>query len=368
MHDDDVAPAEANLASPAAEARDVSDAPPPRHSRGDVDFAVVVGVNHYAHIKRLNGAIADATEFHRWLCEPTGGRLDLAQTVLITSDPLSTTPLQHEIDEALDKVLQQVQALGGARRFYFYFAGHGAMSHSGANLALLLTRWSHRLIRIALSTDDYRDHLKGVGLFKEVAIFLDCCCSTSIAAVPFPPAMNMVKAAIHPTQIFLAYAAEQGTQAYETRDQDDFRGIFTRVLLAILREPNGPLSAAELKDRLERDVTVEAARCGGIQQRAYVENGFARESHFERPIGEGGPGPSIEHPFLELRFPKRRGEVKLLNGARKVTATHVIATVHGKDTPTWRLRLPAGLYKLEGGGLPPSPPFEHTESGGPHEL
>lgn len=53
-----------------AAARDV-EAPPAAAaaSRSDLDFAVVVGVEHYPHFRPLSGAINDARNFRDWLCD-----------------------------------------------------------------------------------------------------------------------------------------------------------------------------------------------------------------------------------------------------------------------------------------------------------
>src|SRR5262245_17231894 len=181
------------------------------HRRG-VDFGVVVGVDHYPRFRSRSGAIADATRFHAWLCDPDGGGVDRAHARLILSRPEPAAPVQDEIDDAFVELLSAACRLGGGRRLYFHFSGHGAScpDRSGDDVALLLAKWSRTMARLALSTDAYRSELHGLGLFDEVAIFLDCCRSTSVGVVGLPPTFTISVATQIPTRAFVAYATEAG--------------------------------------------------------------------------------------------------------------------------------------------------------------
>jgi hypothetical protein len=68
-------------------------------------------------------------------------------------------------------------------------SGHGASSpdESCEDVALLLAKWSHCLARLALSTDEYRGALGGMGLFEEIVVTLDCCRTATVRAVGLPP-------------------------------------------------------------------------------------------------------------------------------------------------------------------------------------
>lgn len=322
----------------AARARDVDD---PRRDtvgamRSDLDFAVVVGVEDYPHFQSLRGAATDARSFHAWLVSADGGGLQPDNAKLILSDLQAQTPVQDEIDQMLVEVLDAAYARGGAHRLYFYFAGHGATNpeRSGGDVALLLTRWSRSLARLALSTERYSSVLRGAGLFEEVAIFIDCCRTLSVSAVGVAPTITRAWQAPRSTRTFLAYATEAGQLAFEYPESDLWQGIFTRCLLSILRRTPSGIHAGALKDILESDVETEARR-RRVFQRAHVENGLRDASHF----GRGGTLPQ-----LELRFPRRRGGVVLRGGDLRIIAEHQ------GDDPSWRLLLPVGLYLVEGGG------------------
>jgi hypothetical protein len=307
-----------------------------RRIRRNVDFGVVVGIEDYPYFRSLRGAANDARNFRNWLCDKNGGGLKKKNTKLILSDRKQKTPVQDEIDQMLLEVLDAADACGGARRLYFYFSGHGAMNpeRSGNDIALLLTRWSSSLARLALSTDHYSSALCGAGLFEEVAIFVDCCRSPSVSAVGVPPTITRVWKAPSSTRKFIAFATESRHPAFEFLEPDSWQGIFTRCLLSILgRTPNG-VHAHVLKELLESEVEKEARRLG-VRQRAYADNGLHNGSCF----GLGG-----RPPFVELRFAKRRGQVVLRRGDLQIVARHKAG-----DKP-WGLSLPVGLYQIEGGG------------------
>lgn len=323
----------------------------------NVDFGVVVGVEHYPYFRSLRGAANDAQNFRDWLCDGKGGGLKKKNVKLILSNLERETPVQDEIDRELLGILDAAHRYGGARRLYFYFSGHGAMHRQRVNydVALLLTRWSSSLSRLALSTDLYSSKLCGAGLFAELAIFVDCCRGLSVPVVGVPPSITKQWSALcatpSSTRKFIAYATEAGQPAYECQEADSWQGIFTQCLLILLRGESGGIHAGALKDRLESDVE-KRARERGFIQRPHVENGFHQHSCFGR---HGRP------QLVELRFMKRRGTVVLRDGTLQVVARH-----KASDQP-WRLMLPVGIYQIDGGGEGVSL-FRHTGGETSHDV
>jgi hypothetical protein len=288
-----------------SKARDVvlADAPPGRPGRSH-DFALVIGIDHYPRFRSLHGAIGDATAFHAWTCDPEGGGVDPAHARLIVSTPDPAAPVQDQVDDALVELLEAADGLGGGRRLYFYFSGHGAMSPdiSGDDVALLLAKWSASLARLALSSRGYAGKLCTSGVFQELAIFLDCCRSTAVRAVGLPPTITYEATSPRsPTRTFLAYATEAGHAAFERPQNGTWRGVFTRCLLAILgRSPHG-IDARALKDRLECEVAEASAG-----QQAHVSNGLLDGARFGVPRIETPPRigtPSVEHDHEPRRRP-----------------------------------------------------------------
>lgn len=309
--------------------------------RSRLDFAVIVGVEHYPYFRSLSGAVNDARNFHRWLCDRKGGALKKRHAKLILSNLARGTPVQDEIDREILSVLRAAYALGGARRLYFYFSGHGAMSgHRRDNdVALLLTRWSSSLARLALSTNSYSNELCGTGLFEELAVFVDCCRGLSVPVVGVPPTITGPWEFGGSTRKFIACATEAGQLAFEWRDSGTWHGIFTQSLIALLSSDPEQVAASTLKDRLERDVEARA-RERGFRQRPYVDNGLLADSCF-------GQRDRSRRARAELWFAKRRGPVALRDGNLRIIACH-----KATDKP-WRLDLSIGLYQIEGGGEAP---------------
>jgi hypothetical protein len=327
-----------------------------------LDFAVVVGVEDYPDFQSLRGVHNDAKGFYEWLLDRNGGGLDKNHVKLILSDAKTKTPVQDEIDLALVKVLDAAEACGGARRLYFYFGGHGATNYpqTGDDVALLLTRWSTQLARLALSTQLYSSKLRGTGLFEELVIFLDCCRTTSVAAIGVEPAFAVGwQKGPHATQTFIGYATEDGRPAFEVCKSDKWEGIFTKCLLSTLRSRSGVL-AVELMELVSKEMAKTRPRNGVPQVACAV-------GQVDTKIRFGRIGATVEDPYLEIRFavPCRRVVLrggKLVNGEFPIVIEHAI-----DETLVWRVQLPIGLYELEAEGRQPIC-FRHHGQGRPHEF
>jgi len=304
---------------------ELATAPPREH-----DFALVVGVEHYPRFRSLRGAAADAQAFHAWVCSPDGGAVpaDNARLVVSTEEPVA--PLQDQIDDALEELILAADRASGGRRLYFYFSGHGATDDTQLpdNVALLLAKWSLHRERVALSSSEYWGKLAGLGLFEEIAVFLDCCRSTARGAVGLPPtvALRDRMSVPRPTKTFIAFAAEAARPAFELPVGGLWQGVFTRRLLAILRGSPAGIAAAALKDRLEGEVPDDRAG-----QRAEVKTDFRAAARF----GRRGTLPE-----LHITFRRARNTVTLLDGALQPIASHTVTA------EPWVIPLASGLYLL----------------------
>lgn len=308
------------------EPRDVVDVPALRTAaRSAQDFALVVGVDHYPQFRELRGAAADATAFHAWACHPDGGAVASVHARLILSTPNPPQPVQVQVDAALLELFAAAESVGGGRRLYLYFAGHGAMcTDTGDDVALLLATWSLERSRLALSTNGYRSALSSLGLFEEIALFLDCCRVTAANAVGMPPTFHLTPRMPGAARTFVAHATEAGHAAQERSNAGAWRGVFTQHLLAILRRSEHGVHASHLKNLLEHEV-----RMAG--QRAHVVDGLLPDSTF---------GHRGTLPMFEVLPDDEHGDLKLFDGFGRLVAVH--AATHGR----WELPLPAGLYKL----------------------
>jgi hypothetical protein len=297
------------------------------------DFGLVIGVDHYADLPRLAGARADARRFYKWMRRPRGGGVEKDHARLILSKPYPLTPLQHEIDVALADLMKRANAIGGGRRLYFHFSGHGAASleTKTQDVALLLAAWSQIFYKLALSSDGYREYVVNVGLFQEVAIFLDCC-RTQTRVMGASPTFDVPRTAPPcDTKIFVAHATPHRKPAFEVGRDRDARGIFTDCLLAILRGARNPLTVTELRKKLRGEAKYR-------NQEAWVLTNFDEGSTF----GHGGGAVRLVVSFRTVRD----GRVSLYDDRLNRVAEHQVGP------EPWVLELLPGAYSLEHGAAP----------------
>lgn len=251
------------------------------------DFAIIIGINDYTPpnqkgLRTLQGAIRDAEEFEKWILSVSGGNVPASNIRKIISVPNPLKPLQDEIDDAFLAIEQGVKTNGGnAKRFYFYFAGHGLGTLDNTDdTALCLANWSEHRRHSALSSESYKDFIKQYGYFEEIIFIADCCRNTKINIKPKSPTF----AAIIPgpragrTKLFVAYATQYQDQSFEVESgtNSEMRGAFTKVLLNGLQgdAANGnTIGADDLRDFLSKQ-TPEEARLKGYKQFPDVTHTF----------------------------------------------------------------------------------------------
>ena len=320
--------------------RDIVDGPSgPDPQPHQVDFALVIGIDHYSGAPALSRAVDDAIAIAAWLSDSHGGGLVENHIKLVKSQPKPIAPLQKEIDHALREIEAAAKAAQGGRRLYFHFSGHGAGSPESADVALLLAKWSSSRLEFALSRDDYDKGLRRAGLFDELVFSLDCCRTTAERAIGSAPSFALAAHRKPPrTHVFIAYATEDGRQAFETHRH----GVFTECWLASLRSAPHGTTAVDLQTELHHALTLRG-------QRPHIVSDLFPDSKF------GGKGAS---PNVVIEFHAARGKVRLLDGwfhevkdvDGKVVACDVSTAPDGAPDPaTWELAIRPGLYKLEDG-------------------
>src|SRR4051812_14344085 len=130
----------------------------------DGDYGIAIGIDRYPALDRpLRGAVSDAEAFRDWLLGPAG--VPAEQVALVTSPRRGRArPVQDEIDEWFDTLLDTAARRGG-RRLYVYFAGHGySTGHDHVNL--LLANATERLLNRGLNASEYQAALRA-GPFEE---------------------------------------------------------------------------------------------------------------------------------------------------------------------------------------------------------
>jgi uncharacterized caspase-like protein len=322
------------------------------------DYALVIGINSYPHYGKkgrpLKGAVNDALDFATWLTDPAqGGGLPKKNCKIIRSDqPPSASsspwPDHAEIDRNLEEIWDHAEE-NGARRFYFYFSGHGQTQESN-NVALCLANWSRRRRHAAISSQKYLELILKCTPFQEVVILLDCCRLHSIGAsgqrseldCPIPIATAGQK------RIFLAYATEFQKAAFESdtpegteeeeNEEENVRGHFTQALMAGLRGgaavTQGGVPASRLKEFLEKEVP-RIAKDRGYNQTPQIPIDMPTQN--EPIFGAAKPEANFTISFGD----RRQGEIVLEYGVD----LQIVKRGDAAGGP-WNLTLEKGVYFL----------------------
>lgn len=138
------------------------------------DFAIVVGIKRYPHLKSLEGATIDAGEFVKWLID-FAGVPDTNIELVLSEDPPKPgeRPILKEIDDAFEVIFEKAKKIQ-PRRLYFYFAGHGCARTSN-HLALIMANAKLDYLNRSLNTLSYHEGLAAYALFPQQIMFYDCC-------------------------------------------------------------------------------------------------------------------------------------------------------------------------------------------------
>jgi hypothetical protein len=314
------------------------------------DFALVVGIQHYPEYRHLTGSVADAQAFADWLTvDSNGGGLPKANCELIVSGPgPPPVPVKTQIDDAIGRI--QDASAAGARRFYFYFSGHG-MGTDALDLALCLATWHRKRAFAALSYTEYFNFFLALGSFQEVVFLLDCCRVREIAVGGLRPEVSVIRQSgtTGAVSTFTAFAAEIGNAAYEAKlaeeeaqgQQPGPRGHFTEALMEALRggaaSPGRGVTAQRLEEHLKKRTTEIAAR--------HKHSQVARVRPDLRP-GVNiifGDYPPISNVIIEF-VPARPVPVVLFGPLSEKIKSGTA------DTGPWELNLTAGNYCLQENG------------------
>ncbi|MBW8688143.1 caspase family protein [Chitinophaga rhizophila] len=202
----------------------------------DEDYAIIVGVSHYASLAPLHAPITDACRLRNWLIKADGGNMHPKHVFFIPSAPGSNAPDQLAIDKALYDILQMAEARP-ARRLYFYFSGHGFGANWEVN-GMCLPIWSPSFYNAALSSKAYLDLLVEQDRFQEIYFFLDCCRDRKINTKPLHSMLGSPQAGGANTMAVVLYASEYENPAWEgmmnANGNLQVHGYFSRALMEAL--------------------------------------------------------------------------------------------------------------------------------------
>lgn len=311
------------------------------------DYALVLGFNHYPRYtsqgRSLQGAVRDAERFVEWLLDTDrGGALPQENVHVRLAEDNRSMYGREAIDDALEEISDAAEA-NGARRFYFYFSGHG-QSREHDDIALCLPRWSFTRRHAAISSLAYDQMVRRCFPFRELMMFLDCCRVRTVdatgsrseidCAVPVDGAGNHRR--------FVAYATTFESPAFEAQEDDDelgpiVRGHFTDALMAALwggaaSGIAGP-TVWQIKEYLEKHVKTIAAESGHSQKAEVVTN-FQTEN--PPVLGQATGETQVKITFS----PERSGSIRLDGPTDEGLKTD------DASSGPWEMTLRPGLHAL----------------------
>ena len=226
------------------------------------DYAIVIGIDEYAKLRRLSSAVRDATKFAEWLTSPEGGGLppDNVQLILSPlespSGPFAARPIQQDIDNCVSKLVGN-GGLRVGRRLYFYFAGH-AIGPTADDVAMLMADASPERLGSNIGLRPYRHFFRDAGLFDELVFILDCSRDPYLNVETFPPSLN-----VHTNEFnsqvkeVIIIAPPSGRRTFDPLSiKEEGRGIVTLAVLEGLQgqavDPQGQLTSVELRTYVRR--------------------------------------------------------------------------------------------------------------------
>ena len=304
----------------------------------DSHFALVVGIDDYPQHNSLSGAANDAGAFVEWLTNTdTGGGLPAENIELIRSTAEPPTPLQYQIDFALDRLLESAKTATGTPRLYFYFSGHG-LGQKVDDAAMCLSVWSLRLRGAALSSQEYANYTHQSGVFRELFFFLDCCRNVVEGAAGKGPMLAPLNGkGVGGVRRLVAFASEYGDNAFEGWMGGNRRGVFTTALLEALWGAASKDGLGVTPEDLKKYLEVELPRLATLAKIEQIPDVYSNFPASKPPrLGLGSRPSSVTIEFT----PGRAGPVVLFDGDLDQVKRG------SADSGPWTLVLEKGLYEL----------------------
>ena len=227
------------------------------------DFGIVVGLNSYPGIGKLEGPEADANDFYEWLTSTRGGDVQNVRKIVSSdfpSDRKPTDEIAQEFDDLQGQAFRRGFAQRIGRRLYVYVAGHGVglpFQHDPerSDAALLLanatqTNGTHVMTKVRAL------YFLNAGIFDEIAVFMDCCRQTVPLNPDYPNYINAnaLELLRNQPRKFFAFATKWGLKTREKSINGVVRGVFTVALMKGLRgaaaDSNGTITSNSLRDYL----------------------------------------------------------------------------------------------------------------------
>lgn len=178
--------------------------------------ALIVGVDHYDHVRRLNGAVRDAQSVRDVLERHADGKLNFRTPQLLTS----TSP-EEVVDRRTLRAAVRELFEGKSDVALFYFAGHGDIDETGG----FLCPSDHKPGDDGLSLGDVMTWANNSEAQNKI-IILDSCHSGAIGGRPDENQFAQISDGV---TILTA-----STPAQVARERADGAGVFTTLLVDAL--------------------------------------------------------------------------------------------------------------------------------------
>jgi hypothetical protein len=228
------------------------------------DWAIVVGINAYPELEKLDGPENDARDFADWVTGAGGVPAANVRCILSTGFPPSPTAIEAQpTAQALENEFNRLDDLAAAntaagkeervgRRLYLFLAGHGfGPDLDGA--CLLMANATRVRTRYHIPGKPWANHFVLSGYFDEVLLFMDCCRES------YPRTMlNMPDDFLSPRAArgrrFYGFSSKYGRLSRERPIGGAPHGVFSAALLKGLggaaADEKGAITAASLKSYL----------------------------------------------------------------------------------------------------------------------
>lgn len=199
------------------------------------DYAVVLGIDIYAHLENLQGAREDAAKFRRWLIRCGVPEQNIYPQELENDE---SRPKIGDLTEPFEELCRRSTFFTNpnfGRRLYVFVSGHGAMKEL-YDAHLLAANFQASGWRSYLAARQFVDRIAMKPCFEEVVIFSDCCRTKMNLSDPFIPISNDADADCEDVAVCYAYATGPARKARERYFDDESKhtGLFTRALLEAL--------------------------------------------------------------------------------------------------------------------------------------
>ena len=253
-------------------------------------YVLVVGINDYADAKvtDLKFAEADARAVYDFYANDAASPTSAERVKLL----IGAQATQRGVLRALQSHLVR-QAVRPEDTAILYFAGHGFLDAAGDAYLACHDTEADGLAYSSISAMQLQTLWNRIGARQRILI-ADACHSGALADIrPFGGVGKRVlpKPRANDTRRSLVIAAASNNQ-FSVEDKQAKHGVFTATLLAALRgradeNRNKVVTAAELRNYLEREVPIRARTQGGVQNPVVTLHGGVAGLGMSRP----GAGP-----------------------------------------------------------------------------